>query len=810
MSLRSRLTAAAAHRVAWREQDPGRFLPYARHVDRHIIALDNRSLMITFQLDGIAFETRDADDLNQWHEKLNGTWRNLADERLAIWTHHIRRVDDHYPQGHFRSAFARELDAAYRARVKAKQLFINELYVTLVMRPAAGGADKVADLLRRLSRARADDVETDADAIQRLEEKARDFEKLASPCRPRRLGLYEHHGLSFSEPLEMLEQVMTGRRLRVPLVAGHLGSGLYSSRAIFGAEVVEIRSADASAYGGLFGIREYPATTRPGQLGSLLSLQFPLIVSQSFTFLGKAAAAERFRRRQNQMYSTEDVAESQADALSDAADDLASNRFVLGDHHFSLALYGDSVRRLNEHMSLARAALADAAMVAAREGPALEAAYWSQLPGNFAWRARPAAITSRNFAALAPFHSYPTGRPTGNHWGEAVALLKTSAGSPYYFNFHNGDLGHTLIVGPSGAGKTVIQNFLMAQLEKSGARQIFIDKDRGAEIFVRASGGDYLALGNGLPTGFAPLKGLTDTPGNRQFLRQLVQLLVNPDHMPLPAADERMIAEGIAAILRLPLEARSLRALRELLGQRDAAGIGARLEKWCAGGSLGWVFDNDADTLRFDARFLGFDMTDFLDNPEIRSPSMLYLFHRIDGFLAGEEEGGAGARTVIDVDEFWKALGDEAFRAFAQDGLKTFRKRNAILIFGTQSPADALRSDIAHSIVEQVATQILLPNPRGRAEDYIGGLGLSSAEFRLIREELQPESRRFLVKQGHDAIVVELDLDGLEDELAVLSGRSETLPVMEAARRERGPDPADWLPLFHERRPGKAFRGGRS
>src|SRR3546814_2489983 len=95
-------------------------------------------------------------------------------------------------------------------------------------------------------------------------------------------------------------------------------------------------------------------------------------------------------------------------------------------------------------------------------------------------------------------------------------------------------------------------------------------------------------------------------------------------------------------------------------------------------------------------------------------------------------------------------------------------------MLGTQSPADALRSDIAETIIEQCPTKILLPNPNAQARDYIGGLNLTEAEFRLIKTDLSPESRRFLVKQGHDSVVVELDLAGLDDELAVLS-RSEEL-----------------------------------
>ncbi len=205
--------------------------------------------------------------------------------------------------------------------------------------------------------------------------------------------------------------------------------------------------------------------------------------------------------------------------------------------------------------------------------------------------------------------------------------------------------------------------------------------------------------------------------------------------------------------------------------------------------------------MSLDAPFLGFDMTDFLDNPEVRTPIMMYMFHRIDGLLDGR-------RLVIDIDEFWKALGDDAFRAFAQDGLKTYRKQNAFLVFGTQSPADALRSDISHSIMEQVATKILLPNPYGRETDYIDGLGLTQAEFKLVRHDLNPESRRFLIKQGHDSIVVELDLGGLSDELAVLSGTTETVTLLDAIRADVGDDSAKWLPLFHQQRRSASIRKG--
>jgi len=785
---------ASPWKVVKNDADPGHFLPYQRHVDPNIIALENGELMAVMKLGGLAFETADIGELNDWHEKLNSAWRTIAHERLAVTIHTIRRVGTGYPTGIFRSAFARDLDQTYRDRLGAKRMYVNEHYLSLILRPAVGRADKaVVSLQSFFRRGDAEKAEAEEDAVERLNEAVRDTAKLLSRLEPRLLSTYDHQGLVFSEVMEFLSSVMVAGQRRVPLVRGHLGSALYTDRLIFGKETIEIREPGASRFAGMLGVREHAARTRPGQLNALLSAQFEFVLAQGFAFFGKTTGLETARRRQKQMSATDDAAFSQAEELDDALDDLQSNRFVLGEHHLGLTVFGETTRALNENMSLARAALSESGMVAAREDLASEAAYWSQLPGNFKWRPRPAAISSRNFAALAPFHTYPSGRASGNHWGKAIALLKTTAHSPYFFNFHAGDLGHTLIIGPSGGGKTVIQNFLLAQSEKIGGRQVFIDKDRGAEIYVRASGGTYLSLKNGAPTGFAPLKALEHTPRNLDFLTSFIKLLVTPEGTVLSAQDHNAIATALRGVGRLPAPDRTLARVRSLLPQSALEGIGPRLERWTHGSELGWVFDNEADTLGLDARFMGFDMTDFLDNDEVRPPLMSYLFHRLDDVVDGSP-------VIIDIDEFWKALGDESFRGFAQDGLKTYRKRNALMMFGTQSPADALKSDVSHSIIEQVATKILLPNPNATERDYIEGLHLTPAEFRLIRTELAPESRRFLVKQGHDSVVVELDLDGMDDALAVLSGRSSTVALLDQLRVEVGDDPATWLPLFHKRR----------
>lgn len=776
-----------------RELEPETFIPYVRHIDETVVGLDSRALMTVIALEGIAFETADPLDINAFHRDLNTLYRNIADERLSLWAHIIRRRDNDYPQGVYANAFSDSLNRKYRDRMVGEDLFRNDLYLTLVWHPARDPARKIASLLTRLQKARATGFELDRQALKHLVDVTTDVSAGLARFAPRILSIYERDGIVFSELSEVLHQLVGGRREPIPLTEGRISSAIYSDRVIIGRETVEIRHEAASRFAGMFGFKEYPARTRIGMLDGLLTAPFELILTQSFGFVNKADAKVIMGRKQNQMVSAGDRASSQLHELADALDDLESNRFVLGEHHLTLAVFAPSVAELNDNLAKSRSHLTNGGAVVAREDLGLEAAWWAQLPGNFRYRARSGAITSKNFAALSPFHSYPRGQKHGNEWGPAVALLKTASGSPFYFNFHHGDLGNTFVCGPTGSGKTVVVNFMLSQLQKHDPHIVFFDKDRGADLFVRAAGGIYLPLRNGAPTGCAPLKGLEPTPQNKVFLSQWIAKLVGSKARELSVTEVRDIAGAIDGIADLSPNERTIGALRAFLDNTDPEGIAARLRRWEKGGPLGWVFDNEADDIGIGAKFLGYDMTHFLDNEEIRTPLMAYLFYRVEQLIDGR-------RIIIVIDEFWKALADEAFRDLAQNKLKTIRKQNGLMLFATQSPRDAIDSPIAHTIIEQCPTQLFMPNARGSHADYVDGFKLTEREFELISRALSNDARRFIVKQGHNSVVAELNLAGFDDELAVLSGRTANVELGDRIRADVGDDPSAWLPLFQQMR----------
>ena len=247
-------------------------------------------------------------------------------------------------------------------------------------------------------------------------------------------------------------------------------------------------------------------------------------------------------------------------------------------------------------------------------------------------------------------------------------------------------------------------------LDRKGVTQVVFDKDRGLEILVRALGGEYLPLRNGVPTGFNPLQ-LPITPTNVEFLKAWLRTLSSgPAQMPRAGAvrEAADLDQALRGTLHLEPTARRLSRLVEFLDPVDREGRRVRLSPWCYSwpGEYAWVFDNTRDTVvsRLAGRStIGFDVTEFLDHSQTRSPITLYLFHLVRQMLDGR-------RLVCWMDEFWRLLADPAFENFAKDGPKTWRKLNAVMCLATQSPSDVLDSPISRTLVEQTPTQVFFPS----------------------------------------------------------------------------------------------------
>jgi type IV secretion system protein VirB4 len=777
------------------------YLPYIGHIGPQTLLLENGALLAMAHVEGQAFELADHEARNARLRLLNTLYRNLADDNITLHTHLIRHEDiGAVPARRFRSGFAQALDETYRRSALDGRLYWNDYFVSLLVSPRSPLGTGMA---RRWARRGRKIPETSEGLARELEDRWIILANGLEGFRVRRMGVVERDGIAFSEIAEALRLVITARPLPVPIISGHLGDSIYTDRVICGRRGIEIRAPDNSLFGTIFSFREYPAKTRPGMLNTLLSVPFPVVLSQSFAFVTRAQAQDRLSLKSAQMLGAQDKALSQIAGLDEAADALASNEFVMGAHHLSLAVYGRSLAEVEERAGLARGRLADAGAVVVEERLGLEAAFWSQLPGNLEWRTRPGAINSRNFSGLSSFDNFPAGEKAG-HWGAPIARFRTDGGTAYDYVPHVADVAMTIIFGPIGSGKTALLMFLLAMFEqamvpqadaeglppRSAGSVVFFDKDRGGELLVRSTGGTYLELRRGEASGLAPLRGLTDTEANRDFLRGWLIALVQSDGKGgLTPEEEKRLERAIARQLSMPEDLRSLAGLREFLGHTDPMGLGPRLEKWCRGNALGWAFDGERDDIRLDGAITGVDMTQLLEHDEVCAPAGAYLLYRVTQILDGR-------RVVLSIDEFRFYLKNPQFAAVVDNLLLTVRKSNGAVFLALQMPEHILESPLGPSIVAQCQTKIMFPSPTADRAVYIDGLKCTEGEYRAVHEDMVVGKRRFLLKREKASVICEFDLSAMRDYVAILSGRANTVRFAEKLRQRLGDAPEQWLPEF--------------
>ncbi|TIR28935.1 MAG: VirB4 family type IV secretion/conjugal transfer ATPase [Mesorhizobium sp.] len=785
-------------KVANKERPMATHIPYLRHVSNTVVALENGALLCVIKLDGLFFQTEDQAELNMRSVVQNTMIRALGSSRFSVWSTVTRREVEMEIEGTFDDPFCDLLNRRYMEQLRRKRMFTNEIYLTIVrsgMRGPLGLSDAAKRLLDRTAGGDARGQQTREDVTE-LEELIGNITRELQKYGARALGINYRDGEPYSEPCEFFNTILTcgvPRRMRLPRMG--MRNYVGTSRLHFSKRTMQAQGAieEDNRFGALLSVKEYPPFTGPGMLDGLLQVNHEFILTQSFTIADKPIAQERISRLQRQIQASDEAGSSVEHDIDFALNSLMNQEAVFGFHHLTLLCLSRDLEGVSRSVSELGSCLTDMNINWLREDVNLEAAFWAQLPGNHSYIARKAMLSSANFSGLSSMHNFATGQADRTHWGLPITILETTSQTPYWFNFHRRDIGHFTVDGPTGSGKTVAMTFLLAQAFRvsPAPKAVFFDKDRGAEIFIRAIGGSYEVLSPGTPTGFNPLQ-LENTGPNREFLLRLLKaMLRSGDRQDFSPEDEDTLERAIARLMQEPAAERNLPNLSGLLVGRsraDANDLHSRLRPWIDG-EKAWMFNAPHDVLSFSGRSVfGFDMTSILLTEDLRTPALMYIYHRLDELLTGDP-------VMFFMDEGWQLLSDETFSNFIVDKMKTIRKLNGIVGFGTQSAADITRAKAAHTIIEQAATNIHFPNPRADDESYIKRFGLTVKEFNFIKNT-PPEKRTFLIKHGNDSVIGRLDLSTMPELVKVLSGNKKTIEECAALREKYGDEPEHWLAEF--------------
>ena len=766
-----------------RESYLAEHLPYFALATDDVMVLREGDLLATLRLDGLNPMTTEDDRLDALKRAVAAIVAQTGNA-FGFYIHRVSVQQDLDLKPVEGDTFASHVDARWAAHIKGLRPSKRQMYLSVIRRPNLAAR---IPFLRALARKAW--IKDRAARVQELNEVMGFFAVALSSANPVRLTKTGGEWLGYLNTLNAgsFSPIAFGQS---PLPLSHTIS---DCRATFDGDVVTITCATTGAvkYGALFSIKTYPALTDVTLLDSL-DLPLDIVLTNSFSPIPNNIMAERIQRIIRQMHASDDAAVSLRDQLALAADDQEAGRIAFGDHHLSIAVYAADRDTLERAAAQIKRVGQEIMAVIVRENMALKATYFAQSPGNFGYRARKTPISSTNFADFAALHGSVEGRSNDESpWGQSIAVLPTVGTSGYRFNFHEAGaagkeptVGHTLVLGRTGTGKTLTTAFLTAQAQRVGARLFFFDKDRGLEMAVRALGGRYNEIRAGVPTGLNPLATETDERGRAWLSDWLATLLTRSGA--LSGEQSRHIQGAVTQNADAGAALQRFASFETLFQSLDDDGeLQSRVAEWAPGGRFGWVFDEPdrGQSLDLSGDIVGFDMTEILDMTTERMAVLSYIFRQIERVVEDRRP------TIIVLDEAWKLLDDPYFGARLENWLVTLRKMNCVVIMMTQYPSQLRDSRVGKTIVETVPTQILFPNDRATVADY-DFLRVNAKEAALL---VQPTigQRIALVRSAGDSVFVDADLSALGDLLPILGGGATGEARVPADWRS---DPDFWRP----------------
>lgn len=768
------------------------FIPYACHYNPHTLLTKNGELLQTIKIVGFANET-----IGQKRIKLRDAVRqaltgSLPNDDFAVWFHTIRRSHDLRPAGEHPDMFSKQVNERWSELHEWDKKYTNELYITVVHDSQEVRISTPQNFMRAMwpPAHRKYREKFFSEAYEELESTVQSMLKTLELFGAKRLSIVEKNGVYNSEMIEFLGKIINlgDTTLNIPVV--DLCEYLPSKDVAFGYNVMEVKGASGRHFGAILTIKEYKELTAQS-LDIFLQLPQEFIVSQCVDFINSEGVKSQYEYQKYILSLSGDEDLGRISGLQDIFNADRGKNTDYGQHQLSVLLINKSVAELEKSVERAVEALGKLGIVAVREDIRLEEAYWSLLPGNFEFVCRRAPINIGRVGGFTSLHNFPAGKFDGNHWGDAVSVLYTAFGTPYFFNFHRAKNGHTAIIGPHGAGKTVLLNFLCSEARKFNPKLFFFDKDRGSEIFLRAMGGSYYRLRDDAEQKKLKLNPLLmpvsdETVG---FLTEWAWSLVTSEGEDITEEELEALHHQLTQLMKLPTQQRRISTLAALLNEGGQKRLGQMLSPWHGSGAYAFLFDHAEDTLNMDNPICGFEMGGIVEYSQFLNPVLLYLLYRVSLCLDGTP-------AMVVLDEAWHMLDNPLFAPKISPWLELLTQHNAMAILATESVEQAGQSQISGDIMQHIATSLFLPNAEAGSA-YQEVFRLTEREFRLL-QRMQLERRHFLLKHGTDALVAELDLSALKDILPVLSGHQESLHLFDKMTAELGFDPEDWLEGFQQ------------
>jgi len=740
------------------------FVPYACLADAHSLFTKNGEIIQIIKVAGIDYAHKQ-NSMDLRSAIRDAIFQHIPDTSYAIWLHTIRRRHTLIEKSFLPDGFSARVDEAWSTSQSWDQNFTNELYITIVKAGQDASLFDIQSLFKSLwpphdARVRNDFLD---EANRELEATMQDILRGLSEFGARRLQIVERKGIFYSEQLEFLEKLINLEERPMPVPTQDLSHYLTSGEITFGFNAMEVRTAEGKRrFASILTIKEYKEASLAG-LDQFLEIPCEIIISQCFDFVGAAEARETYDKQQRYMRLSGDTELAEWTEINRLTEHKHEPERAFGEQQCSIFLIAPGMKQLESNIKLVRKALSRLGIVAIREDLKFEEMYWAQLPGNFPFIARKRSTNTMHLAGFANLQRTPMGNTKGSKWGPTVTIIPNLQRTPYFFNFHVGEAGHTAIVGRQRKGRTTLAHFLLAQSRKLQTNIWYLDTRGRASTFIQSLGGIYSDIGT-MKSPLSPLK-LPDDAANREFLTLWLSMMFSAQNASVSPTMANFFAQAVAEMYKQPLEKRNMTTLQTLLKLNDPM-LGMQIAPYVAGGAKGELFDLPTDS--FDVHNIrGWNIAHAMGDVGKRVLLSSYLIHRMTMALDGTP-------TIIVLDEGFMLLDNPVFGAKAQPWLDYLTRKNAMVMVMTGRPEESANLKYAPAIMQKMVTQCYLPDS-DPIPQFMDRFGLNEQEYHYLAQ-LSPIERQFLLKRENESQVLACRLDGLGVLNDTLSGRITAAP----------------------------------
>lgn len=734
------------------------YLPWACLVAPGVVLNKDGSFQRSARFRGPDLESATEAGLIASCARINNVLRRFG-SGWALFFEADRQAARDYPRCDFPDPVSAIVDKERWAGFEASDTLYESSYVlTFCWLPPAENLNRASGLLVENPDKREQvDYQEHLDSFIRRTDRALDLMGQIMP---------EVEALSDEETLTYLHNCISTRRhqIAVPEIPAHLDAML----------------VDTSLTGGLapmlgdqhlrtLTILGFPGSTTPGILDDLNHLGFAYRWVTRFVPLDKPMAEKVIRRTRRQWFAKRKsiaaiIKEVMTNEQSVLVDTDADNKAVDADMALQelgadLVSYGyvtttfiitdNDAARADEKLRAAQRVMDGRGFATIEESANAVEAWLSSLPGHVYANVRAAPVNTLNLAHMMPLSASWAGPERNEHLdGPPLLTVRTNGTTPFRLVTHVGDVGHMIVVGPTGAGKSVLLSLIALQFRRYANAQVTIfDKGGSARAAVLGMGGDYFDLGAEGDLAFQPLAGI-DLTAERTFAQDWVLGLLTHEGVAVTPEIKDAVWSALSNLAAAPQSERTLTGLTTLLQRND---LRQALQPYTLEGPHGRLLDSDEDRLTLGA-VQCFEMEELMHQKSAVLPVLTYLFHRLDQKFDGRP-------ALLILDEAWLFLDNPAFAARIREWLKTLRKKNVSVIFATQGLSDIANSTIAPTIIESCPSRIFLPNDRAiepQAKAICEAFGLNDRQIEIIARAVPKRDYYFQSRQGNR--LFELDL----------------------------------------------------